>query len=524
MGANIIVYLEVDVSTLDGKDPEYSSYVTRTNDVPYPYYRLIIGRFKVDSCKRNVMTKISHVIAFDALYDKIFERDMTDHVNELIEREGRCGLYEMYSDFHYFFKDFPYIYSELKKENIYTNLERATFTERVLQILFKNEYASFDSDATYYISISAEIGGDDQGSADYSGIYKFRIDRSEYYHNTNITHVSFNMPIANTKNALINSACNQVAAKLRELSSNRISDRIVNFYTNMIRVELEKLDICTYEVEMDPDGYHDLSIQDDGIQGNAYKLNYLYVKIVNTVRITLNYNQSRDDIIFNIVANPAEYGAFSVSIQRDKSMVDALYLTEKVSGLTNRKLLNDFFEICGVYAYVDRESGQIRYKKYDNGSMLYPSYSVKPSSTLYPRNSAESAMKKDILSIQDYVITPVPSIGKLVCEVNEVTHSLTIGSGAGEYDMSDNILFTEGKIHDEHFYETTFSNAISYARTNMTGLGYFKANINMIGLPYLEAGDRISFRYPGIDAYMIIFQRTMTGIQSIKDNFVSEEG
>lgn len=92
--------------------------------------------------------------------------------------------------------------------------------------------------------------------------------------------------------------------------------------------------------------------------------------------------------------------------------------------------------------------------------------------------------------------------------------------GEGEfitYDLSDNELLKTASIPTEIMAELLDSMA-----ENIKEISYMPSEIDMKGLPYLEAGDVIQLYSRYIGFQTIVLRRTMTGIQSLHDAIESK--
>lgn len=152
------------------------------------------------------------------------------------------------------------------------------------------------------------------------------------------------------------------------------------------------------------------------------------------------------------------------------------------------------------------------------GDTLYPAEDLYPADDLYPQ---EGAVETEIgqggtyidAKFEDYFTAP---IDKFVIRNNENDVGYTVGSGDNAYVIENNFLLY-GKSTSE------LDNMYGQTALNYLGLYYFTpAKIEAIGNPCLEVGDRIRVRtkYATIDTY--ILQRTLKGIQALRDTYIAE--
>ena len=109
---------------------------------------------------------------------------------------------------------------------------------------------------------------------------------------------------------------------------------------------------------------------------------------------------------------------------------------------------------------------------------------------------------------------------------NNDTVAYSIGAGGSEYDMTSNYLL-------EHYVTDDTETAIgqiqalldSYFVPKLDDLRYLPADGEMIGLPYLEAGDYIEIASgSGETIGTYILSRTISGIQNLTDSIESKGG
>lgn len=152
------------------------------------------------------------------------------------------------------------------------------------------------------------------------------------------------------------------------------------------------------------------------------------------------------------------------------------------------------------------------------GDTLYPAEDLYPADDLYPQ---EGEVETEIgqggtyidAKFEDYFTAP---IDKFVIRNNENDVGYTVGSGDNAYVIENNfLLYGKSTAELDNMYG---QNALNYL-----GLYYFTpAKIEAIGNPCLDVGDRIRVRtkYATIDTY--ILQRTLKGIQALRDTYIAE--
>lgn len=165
---------------------------------------------------------------------------------------------------------------------------------------------------------------------------------------------------------------------------------------------------------------------------------------------------------------------------------------------------------CGKFEYI-----RIR----AIGDTLYPAEDLYPANNLYPKEGSvdeEVGVNGNYISAtyEDYFVEP---IDRLTIRMSENDIGYNAGFGYNAYVIEGNFLL---------YGQSTEALAAIYGTQMvamyLASIFFVPADIVAQGNPCLEVGDRIRLhtRYATIDTY--ILQRTLTGIQALRDEYVAE--
>ncbi len=173
-------------------------------------------------------------------------------------------------------------------------------------------------------------------------------------------------------------------------------------------------------------------------------------------------------------------------------------------------------EANGVFGHITRDN-KFRYVELiDQTLPLYPAEDLCPADTLYPSDGNSRVIvpgdeKSGWLS-GDFENYSVAKIDQLDILLEDGSAGETVGSGTNVYTVTDNFLFWNLSAADLTTYATNLFNKIK----NVTYVPY---SIELLGDPCFEAGDGIIAQTYNGSIYSYIFQRTLTGIQTLTDAY-----
>lgn len=182
--------------------------------------------------------------------------------------------------------------------------------------------------------------------------------------------------------------------------------------------------------------------------------------------------------------------------------------------INGKTIIEGICELNARFGHCDRY-GKFKYVQLDT-SGLYPSETLYPSEELFPRDGGD-----DLITVEGTYISATYAdyntmeIDKVII-VDEYGAFKNINAdGNNAYVLNNNYLLygkTNDELEDIGKRFLNLINAISYRPTV----------VSLKGLPYVELGDRfkVAGRTDTIESY--VFNRTLTGIQALRDTFTSE--
>jgi len=210
------------------------------------------------------------------------------------------------------------------------------------------------------------------------------------------------------------------------------------------------------------------------------------------------------------------------TLPNDSVVINKQYEPKTLQSLV---VLKSLCQINGCFGIVNRDGlFEFRYLK-QTVNALYPSLALFPSYDIFPGGSSESPYRNSeimgyyrLVEYQDFEVKPVD---KVTIRESETDTGVTYGSGENNYIIQANMFAY--KLSTQVL--KNIAREIYMKVQNITYYPYLSTNN---GLPYAECGvDAVSFYYldaqqatQSMDFY--IFNRKLTGIQALKDNFESK--
>lgn len=179
-------------------------------------------------------------------------------------------------------------------------------------------------------------------------------------------------------------------------------------------------------------------------------------------------------------------------------------------------VLTALCEINGCFGHIGRD-GKFQYihlKEMKEG--LYPSNTLYPRDDLYPTNPMNAELiNKSYYINAEYEDSTTAKIDKLQIRQEEGDVGHTYGTGNNCYIVEGNFL-VYGKSSEE--LEQIAANLYSV----ISKVWYRPAHVEAKGNPCLEVGDGIRLRTKNKIVYTYILQRTLKGIQALRDTYDAE--
>lgn len=184
--------------------------------------------------------------------------------------------------------------------------------------------------------------------------------------------------------------------------------------------------------------------------------------------------------------------------------------------LPGKTVIEAICEINGCFGHIGR-NGKLRYVVLEQMiEGLYPADELYPSDDLYPADplGTTEVSKSMYLSCQyeDFI---VQHITKLQIRQEENDIGAIAGNGNNSYIIEDNFLVYGKSAVD---LQTIADNVLSV----ISGVWYRLAQVEARGNPCLEVGDGILLYTSRETIYTYILQRTLKGIQALRDSYTAE--
>lgn len=193
-----------------------------------------------------------------------------------------------------------------------------------------------------------------------------------------------------------------------------------------------------------------------------------------------------------------------------------------------RDLTESYTEIMGMFGKSSRVGGGgLSLVSVNSKFGLYPSETLYPSNDLYPKvtNLLTKSTYKSAWYDDDYTLP----YSKVTCTYKRYG---TLEDAYAEYeiieveddekdkyqtyDISDNYYIKETPL-----LESQVLDILKTLASNIENIRYMPADIDLKGLPYIEAGDIVQVITKDGGFETIVLQRTLTGIQQLNDNYES---
>ena len=464
-------------------------------------YPIPLGRFTVESSKRQRNPLIRNVTAYgkEFLFDRLSSAEMQKR-REIAYRNSTREYYD-YDVFNYIASNF-FSGEELQNRQIVSKNSNTgiTFSPIRLNDLYSVEFTVHS--ARFLIDTKDKL-------------------HSLYYSNNRVIQDGV------YKNVKLD-VKNQINSWLEEL-------KITNYY------DIEK-DVNRIAKGIFPIAYQ--NIQSNGLRGDDdSKFMYIYpyffdidfeneenISIAIPFEATLGLYKTGnttpiEEIDFVLNSNPELYVV-------DTSEFYKITNVEKNDFVNNyanpRDITEAYIELMGKFGRMNRK-GAFEFLSLDKPNELYPSEDLYPSETLYPAGIEKitRSMYTSILYDDNYT----KPFSKIICNFIEIVddkeekryyeHIIREVDEKEEqnykvYDLSNNYLISNGSWTIAEVAEF-----MERMAPNIDEIRYLPCDIELFGLPYIEAGDYIEVITQDGSFKTIVLNRNLSGIQRLTDNFTS---
>ena len=551
-GLTIRVYIEIDISSLTAA--QQTEWGHTSSDVPFVYYPVPLGTFVVDECAREADMNIRNVIAYSPYF---YEHDISNFENMNLYDQKKAIKANWGSQ-----QTMVIDYWDLA-----VLMGQEIFDYRDMNPL---DLDSQVTKSTGALAWQAPISGKLQDGTDGNAVIRMGmskyctidLNQRDYQNGSWIVYDSKRLPWdASTiwwwgcaDNSVLNSI-NHVKKQIRDAlnehfkTTTRDIDDIIKSIPNDYFMGIT---FCSWTL---PKSSNPVAPTSSTANPKEYfRMNSFFavngepeVIFPMTTRIVLQYdvNNSWVDIIdesFDFTDNnhvelyqvaPTKSSLFNYAGLRGFSM--STYTSELVNNRhTFSKIFENMpidtiipsvFEAYGLFGGIGR-NGYVRTYNITDAIKLLPSYDIYPTAVnpllptvaLYPASSDNKAdlTRSDYISAwYDEFITRYGSIYVKYKDAND-NDAEYIDTWVNEpelypvYDMSNNILFYN--IHTEEDVQMI----VNLMKTAVKALAYYKADISMRALPYMEIGDMLFIRTKDDRITMPIMSQTITGIHDLR--------
>jgi len=536
-GYEIAVYCEIDISSLS--EEFITEYGKSSDDVSFPYYQIPYGLFIVDSCQRQADMRRRKVIGYS--------KGLPDNtiLNPVEYAKFNGGINCKYNN-PYNFNIYAFLYANIGKD-----FNGEMFQEKEEETIFGISYFTENS-----LGSSDVVYNSDRTNFNSKYVLELRLyTKREMFYEDNanlLCELGYtSLRDEDVKHIVdkINDICNNYGFK-ETLEGSQDEREELNYILDC----LKKVFFCTDECEIDLEGYHYIypymGYSEEEVTEIKNSYGFVYsINVPATIEITLkeqhynSYDVLQSDIILEeeITIRQCETDFICNKITNFKEiyMNHNRVLTE-ISGENRYSLkgcefnaynaIESTMELMGYSGRYGRD-GNFELFKISDYFGLYPSETLYPNEDLYPKGSNAGIWTKSCYRsawYDDELTKPYDRVS--VTYINEngteiyAYHAIVDEEAEGyiekdyqTYSLSDNYFIQNGMFTSEQIKEI-----LSSVAENIKNVRYMPADLELIGLPWIEAGDVIAIMTEDGAIETCILRRTLNGIQSLVDNFESK--
>ena len=204
-----------------------------------------------------------------------------------------------------------------------------------------------------------------------------------------------------------------------------------------------------------------------------------------------------------------------IELINDDMLIDKTIDADSISGKT---IITAICEINGVFGHINRNGLFDYIALAKRKQVIYPGMGIYPGSGIYPGMTFDTDYAKEEINTYiscEYGDFETQMISKLQIRQEENDIGVIQGTGTNTYIVQDNFL-VYGKSSDEL---KIIANRLF---TKINGVYYRPFKASLRGNPCIEVGDIVVFhtRYKEVEGYVL--ERTLKGIQALKDTFESK--
>lgn len=225
----------------------------------------------------------------------------------------------------------------------------------------------------------------------------------------------------------------------------------------------------------------------------------------NGLAFPMNLKKFRDSFFEHLGFEQEE-----TTLTNDEMVVEKTIESDEISG---KYIINAICEINGCFGHVNRNNRFQYLEIAFNQFGLYPRNDIYPADDLYPVEPSGRKIANNLWIGCEYEDYLVEKIDTLQIRQKENDIGVIIGNGENLYVIQDNFLVYGKSGSDlERIAKNTFNVIKSLSK-------YRPYSVECLGNPCIEVGDaiRITAKSEIIESYVL--QRTIKGIQSLRDTY-----
>jgi len=186
------------------------------------------------------------------------------------------------------------------------------------------------------------------------------------------------------------------------------------------------------------------------------------------------------------------------------------------NSLSGKKVITAICELNACFGVMGRDN--VFHYKFINEIIegLYPANTLYPADDLYPREEAVGKVlhKSQYLTAkyEDYITNRITKIQ--VWNNTDYAALAVVGNGSNIYNIINNELV-------DCLNSTTANTVASNIYSLVNKVWYMICDVTAVGNPCLEVGDTIRLVTKYDVVYMVVMERSLKGIQALKDEYVS---
>lgn len=483
-------------------------YIEHRSDLDYPVYSIPYGRFIVDSCERessNMQRRKVQAYSVDYLDFTQIPGYMRAYIKSLINQKKKTvelaveplgmalgqiidNSYSQELKTTRAIQQLNNIYSQFHEHKYFGNgvRKRDGLTFRCYLVAYIEGYTYIEStpgEKAYYYDFTLKDHLRFLLSTSFDDAFK------EYFETFREDRMGTYSQIA------IDSSIDDALNKLNEILAGMIKPRTVFAFDGLDRADGVLPEKVTF-YNMEEVG------RTEGVQTISH--------LITEVPI---YNDNESWGVYSSTGS----GKYQTTIVLD--------LNEMLSDEFPRKYVESFCELSGGFGKTSRTTNQFQIIYPTQSIGLYPSPTLFPSQTTFPRTDPSILITRDMYPQAWYDDEPTKKYSAVTCTYKnasdeEVTARYEIVEDATsdyqEYDISDNYI-----VENSIFTASQMDEILANIGLNIKDIQYYPSEVQCVGLPFVEVGDTIKVLTADGGFNSIVLSRTLSGINALMDNYVN---